>query len=205
VESPLTQVDRSDMPTQFLSFLDKVQRCIDFEAKEAPKWIQVYGPKGMMVVVPADDWLKHSSAADQGLEFVFGSLTLLAANQNVKAIAYMFPAMFVELDEEDDEILEELHHNEEQLMEHIRNSNLHPEPALFGVFETRDTFYQASARCDIPTEDSWNTAQLGDWKMRMATQKDMAAYKPDGAMSTIFNRASAFNDVLQRWMKGGEQ
>lgn len=189
--------ERSEMPAKFLSLLDKVERCIDFESKEAPKWVQVYGRNNTMAAVPVDDWIQASpkSKPNEQLQTLSAVLAMLTCNRNIVAVGYVFPAVRLDIPLGEDD--EQIQYDEERLQQLAKEHSSEAGPALYAGFETRSMFYQATANCFVPDRESWSQAELEDWTFLKSTQDELAKeYKNSHPLAGLFLRSKKVLEML---------
>lgn len=198
------EAERLEMPAKFLSLLDKVERCIDFESKEAPKWVQVYGHNSTVAAIPVDDWIRAGSnnKPNEQLQTLAAVLAMLTCNQNIVAVGYVFPAIRLDIPLDEDD--EQIQYDEEQLQQLAKEHSDEAGPALYAGFETRHMFYQATANCFVPDQESWSQAELEDWTFLKSTQEELAKNSENShAMTGIFLRSNRVLESLDKSIKGG--
>lgn len=161
--------ERDEMPERFLSLLNKVERCIDFESKEPPTWIQVYGRNNTMYIVNDLNRLVDLSGNRAATE-VNRLLAIITCNQNVVAIASVFTGIKVELEPGRGTEIE----TEDDLRREIEE---HGADGVYQVitagYETRTCIYQAHSKLYLTGDEEFGEPSLGEWVYGKATSKQM--------------------------------
>lgn len=173
----LSEASREDMPERFISLLDKVERCIDFESKDPPNWIQVYGRNNTLYsITELENFVDLSD--DNASSQVNHVLAAISCNQNVTAFGYVFGGMKVDVPNSEEINADDIE-TQEDLRKVVQKHGVDSIAQVIAAgYETRETVYQAYAECHMPVDAEFGEPSLGEWQYGKFTASEMRDQGP---------------------------
>jgi len=203
----LADCDFHDLPTFFQTFLHKVEKVTDLSPQGTVSMVQVYSHNNQSVYASIEDLTQGESNTEDAFRKLHRAVALICCNQNVSAIAYVFPAYHLVFDT--DESIQG--QDREQFAEYLKRHNPNDiKTAMLAGYETREGIFQAVNELDTSAcEEGLANATFSEWhclKANPNTQDDPLdkSYTPQDLMRGFFITAKHVMHVASKWQEESE-
>lgn len=203
------RIGREEIPPRFLALIHKTEQLLDFESKESPQVLQIYGTNNTMVSRNITKWL-NVKEEEITQDRVAAVIATLCCNENVLAVGYILCAMRIDmnlegLDADKIETVDDLKTALHELgIENIAEA-AKPQPALLGGYETREGVWQAVGPLEIPDPEDMSTGHLGEWDFIHLSQEEVEKGRTEEendvgkTVRGFFAGAKHFLSAAERW------
>ena len=200
----MTDCEFHEIPTFFQTFLQKVEKVTDLGSSDTASLVQVYSHNNQSVYASVEDLTRGESNNEDAFRKLHRAVAMICCNQNVSAIAYVFPAFHIVFNS--DEGIQGQEH--EQFAQYAkRHAPKDMKAAMLAGYETREGIFQAVNELDTPScEEGLGNATFTEWHCLRAdpnTQDDPLdkSYTPQDLMRGFFVTAKHLIHVASKWQQ----